>query len=109
MSGNDLNRCGDKTKTPHECREMCQKESKCVQFTWLGENFGNGARAKQCCMKNIINHHYTDAVGAYSGPKFCGISLYHFSFSAKCLELYYTLLLDAYILILIRMNLCLSR
>ena len=69
--GNDLNNCRDKTDTPEQCQELCQKTPGCVQFTWLDSNFHEDSRFKQCCMKNKLNSDYIPTTGLISGPKRC--------------------------------------
>ena len=72
LPGNDLNGCKDKTDTAQKCGELCQNTSECVQFTWLGLNFEEKAKRKECCMKNVFSNSYKDLVGAFSGHKNCG-------------------------------------
>ena len=67
----DLNGCGTKTNTAEECQELCQDTTGCVQFTWLDVNFKK--RANKCCLKNALNINNVPEVGAFSGPKFCGM------------------------------------
>ena len=73
--GNDLNQCGDKKDTNHECQKLCQQTVGCLQFTWIG--YGTVGREKECCLKNAINNNPEFLSTVISGPQSCGMVQYY--------------------------------
>ena len=71
LFGNDLNFCGDKTDTNHECQLLCQQTTGCVQFTWLG--YDTPGREKECCLKNAVNNNPGVLSTVISGPESCPV------------------------------------
>lgn len=75
-NGSNLNKineiCSDKTDTPHQCQNLCQKTHHCKQFSWYENDFDK--RGKECCLKSKDNAKIIAVIkpGVVSGPKFCG-------------------------------------
>ena len=69
--GDDINGCGIKTNSWQICSEECRKNSQCLYWTWLPNDFANVGRRTQCCLKDAKSGK-TSYVGLISGSKQCG-------------------------------------
>ena len=64
--GNNLTPNGSSSTSAAKCQEKCQKNNKCVAFTW-------NSSTKKCLLKSRKSVQVTKS-NLIAGDKFCGIS-----------------------------------